>query len=231
LLILTRKAGESLIIGDRIRVQVVGLKGKQVRLGVEAPEDVVVLREEIFQRLARENLGAASWETAELGALAAAVREVRPGVVLPALFAAGPAGRLVQVVSRRLGRVQVPEEQVFTFSSGLPGLPKMRGFAVLAAPGAAPLVWLQSLEDPALALVAAAPQALGADLPAPKPLAGESPGDLLLLVLLSAPEGRPREAAAHLAAPLVLNRRTRSARQAFLENSQDSPKHRIMTTR
>ena len=55
MLILTRKIGECITIGDHIRVYVVGIRGKQVRLGIEAPSDAVVHREEIYQRIAEEN--------------------------------------------------------------------------------------------------------------------------------------------------------------------------------
>ena len=48
MLILTRKTGESLIIDDRVKVTVVGMKGTQVRLGIDAPKDVRIYREEIF---------------------------------------------------------------------------------------------------------------------------------------------------------------------------------------
>jgi carbon storage regulator len=59
LLILTRKIGEGLFIGDDIRVTVVEIRGKQVRLGIEAPSHIVVLREEIFRRIQEQNLQAA----------------------------------------------------------------------------------------------------------------------------------------------------------------------------
>jgi len=55
MLILTRKIGECITIGDHIRVFVVGIRGKQVRLGIEAPSDAIVHREEIYQRIAEEN--------------------------------------------------------------------------------------------------------------------------------------------------------------------------------
>ncbi len=55
MLILTRKIGECITIGDHIRVYVVGIRGKQVRLGIEAPLDASVHREEIYQQIAEEN--------------------------------------------------------------------------------------------------------------------------------------------------------------------------------
>jgi carbon storage regulator len=54
MLILTRRVGETLMIGDQVTVTVLGVKGNQVRIGVEAPRDVAVHREEIFDRIRRE---------------------------------------------------------------------------------------------------------------------------------------------------------------------------------
>lgn len=54
MLILTRKIGECLTIGEHVRLVVLGVNGKQVRLGIEAPTDLVVLREEIAPRPPQE---------------------------------------------------------------------------------------------------------------------------------------------------------------------------------
>jgi carbon storage regulator len=53
MLILTRRVGETLMIGDAITITVLGVKGNQVRIGITAPKDVAVHREEIFQKLGK----------------------------------------------------------------------------------------------------------------------------------------------------------------------------------
>lgn len=57
MLILTRRVGETLMVGDDVTVTVLGVKGNQVRIGVNAPRDISVHREEIYQRIQRERAG------------------------------------------------------------------------------------------------------------------------------------------------------------------------------
>ncbi len=61
MLILTRKLGESIRIGDNIKITVSDIKGKQIRIGIEAPGDVAVHREEVY-RVIRENVLAAGYD-------------------------------------------------------------------------------------------------------------------------------------------------------------------------
>lgn len=59
MLILTRRVGETLMIGDDVSVTVLGVKGNQVRIGIDAPKDIAVHREEIYERIRQEQMGEA----------------------------------------------------------------------------------------------------------------------------------------------------------------------------
>lgn len=57
MLILTRRVGETIMIGDEVTITVLGVKGNQVRVGINAPKHVAVHREEIYERIKREQAG------------------------------------------------------------------------------------------------------------------------------------------------------------------------------
>jgi carbon storage regulator len=70
MLILTRRAGESLNIGENIKITVFGIQGKQVKLGILVPDDIVVYREEVYIRVKEENRQAALADNKDLLAAA-----------------------------------------------------------------------------------------------------------------------------------------------------------------
>ena len=74
MLILTRKLGESITIGDNIKVSVLGIHGRQVRLGIDAPLDVVVHREEVYVKIQAENRRASKSIKDDLLAMVSLIR-------------------------------------------------------------------------------------------------------------------------------------------------------------
>ncbi len=89
MLILTRKLGETITIGDDIKVSVLGVRGRQVRLGIDAPSNVVVHREEIYVKVQAENRKASKSLKGDLFGLARMIkgkitrdsRQSKPSVV------------------------------------------------------------------------------------------------------------------------------------------------------
>lgn len=73
MLVLSRKVGEAIAIGDKISITVVEVKGNQVRLGIEAPQDLRIYRQEIYATVQKENRQAADWQLADLEKAAAAL--------------------------------------------------------------------------------------------------------------------------------------------------------------
>ncbi len=75
MLVLTRKAGESIVIGSEIRVTVLEMQGRQIRLGIDAPGDVSIHRGEVYERIKKENELAAAGDSSALSRLSQALKE------------------------------------------------------------------------------------------------------------------------------------------------------------
>lgn len=78
MLVLTRRAGESIVIGNEVTVTVLEVRGDQVRIGIDAPRDVPVHREEVYVQVQQENRGAVA-SAAQAAALLRTVRRPEPG--------------------------------------------------------------------------------------------------------------------------------------------------------
>ena len=84
MLILTRKLGESITIGDNVKVTVLGIYGRQVRLGIDAPLKVVVHREEVYVKIQNENRKAAQTGKKDLMSVVTMLKNKFKGEIRPA---------------------------------------------------------------------------------------------------------------------------------------------------
>jgi carbon storage regulator len=75
MLVLTRKVDQSIMIGDQIRIVVVDVRGDQVKIGIDAPRDIMVHRQEVYQEIQAENQRAVLKKQIDLGALERAIRD------------------------------------------------------------------------------------------------------------------------------------------------------------
>lgn len=69
MLILTRKVGECIVVGDNIKIHIIEIRGQQVKVGIEAPKDTSIYREEIFLKILEENRLASMIELEQLNTI------------------------------------------------------------------------------------------------------------------------------------------------------------------
>jgi flagellar assembly factor FliW len=194
--------------------------------------DVVVLRDEIFQRLTQENIQAANFDLGDLRSfLKSNNGKVVSGFLPPE---AQSQVRRLTIDSAKLGPIQVPEDQIITFDSGLLGLNSARRYALLSRPGPTPFYLLQGVDRPDVSLLLAKPASLVDDFhmgrlnSAMGELKARTPDDLQIFVTLTIPAGRPQEATANLVSPILINPQYRLGKQVVLENPSYSHKYRFM---
>ena len=129
------------------------------------------------------------------------------------------------IESERLGSVEVDETKVLTFADGLLGFPDAQRFALVDASDDGTYFWLQSLDDPHLAFLAAIPWAFFPDYEPElsrsdqEAMAITDPSEVMVLCLLTITE---EAVTANLLGPLVVNAETREGRQIVLDNSDYS---------
>ncbi len=78
MLILTRKLGEQIAIGDDIRITLLEIKGSQAKLGIEAPRSMGIYRNEIYEKIVTENLISSAVDSPDVALAEALLRKIRP---------------------------------------------------------------------------------------------------------------------------------------------------------
>jgi flagellar assembly factor FliW len=130
----------------------------------------------------------------------------------------------IQCRSSRFGTLDIDEDSVLTFPSGLLGFPQSRRYVILDHDTEAPFKWLQSLDEPALAFVIIDPDLLLADYHIQVPddalaeVQGSEESDLATAVILTIPSDDPGRMTANLRGPLLMNQRTKLCKQLVLSD-------------
>jgi flagellar assembly factor FliW len=139
----------------------------------------------------------------------------------------------MKISGTRFGEIEFAPTDVLFFKEGLIGFPGLREFILLSHKEASPFRWLQSVQEPAMAFLAALPHHFVPDfnpeLPAAvvEALSLEEETERYLLTTATIPAGRPDDMTVNLAAPILVNANTRSALQFVLEDEAYTVKHRV----
>ena len=74
MLVLTRKSGEGIVIGENITIKIIETKGGSVRIGIDAPKNRKIYRQEVYERITQENIEATKWNVQDLDALSSTLK-------------------------------------------------------------------------------------------------------------------------------------------------------------
>jgi flagellar assembly factor FliW len=137
---------------------------------------------------------------------------------------------VVTVATTNFGEIEVPLEDIIHFGEGIPGFPKIHKFAILEFEQLKPFLYLQSLDEPPIALLIVSPFLLhpsyrvelgDSDL---EDLKTRNPEEVAVFAVATIPEN-PAEATLNLMAPILINQKNRSGKQVILLDSQFSVRH------
>jgi flagellar assembly factor FliW len=139
----------------------------------------------------------------------------------------------VRVVTERFGELEVAESDLLRFSQGVPGFEHLKEFFLLPVPGNPLFVWLQAVQDPAVAFLLVDPFPFFPDYAVElgesetRFLEASGPEELAVYAVTTIPPEGVREMTANLLAPVVLNLRARLGLQTILDGSGYSTRHRL----
>jgi len=75
MLVLTRKAGDGIVIGDDITIKIIEIKGGGIRIGIDAPKDCKIYRQEVYDRISQENREALQWDLDDLDSVVTKIKK------------------------------------------------------------------------------------------------------------------------------------------------------------
>ena len=139
----------------------------------------------------------------------------------------------IKISTQRFGEMEFAEESVITVLGGIIGFPSLIRYVLIQRPNDAPFYWLQSLDDPTMALVLVNPVLFKADYNPALPLAlfeelEAKAGQITLFAIVTIPQGRPQDMTANLLGPLAVNPASRLARQLVLDDRLYTHRQPIM---
>lgn len=198
MLILTRKAGESLYIGDDIKITLIGIQGRQARLGISLPDTMTVYREEVYKRVVQDNILAGSSDNKELSE--------------HSMYS-------TQLIDTRIGTLQIEDHKFISMPKGLIGYENDTEFTLLEYGEESPFFIYQSTKSPSLGLLVVDPYLFLSDYTVKLNeaeqaiLQAESAEDVIVFVTITVPHGRPELSTLNLSGPIFINHVKRIALQ------------------
>ncbi len=196
MLILTRKPGESLYIGDGIKITLLNIQGKQAKFGINVPENITVYREEIYNLVADDNEMAKHTSKENI--------ETNMGNI---------------EIETRLGLQKISEENIINFPKGLIGYEDQKSFTILPLGENSPYFLLQSTQKPDLGLIITDPYLFIDDYSVKISefeqglIQVEKPEEILVYSAVAIPHGKPEEATLNLSGPIFINYEKKMALQ------------------
>jgi len=194
MLILTRKEGESLYIGDDIKITVLGTQGKQTRLGITLPDSMTVYREEIYKLVAADNTLARQSQK----------DKIHNGDIPK-----------IHEIETRLGLQKISADKIIHFPKGIIGYEDEQNFTLLQVAEDSPFFMLQSTKTLELGLIVADPYMFVDDYSIKISDAEQgiiqvkNSQDLLVFVTVTIPYGKPDQTALNLSGPIFINHEKR----------------------
>ena len=144
---------------------------------------------------------------------------------------------MIKIKTDRFGEMEFPESSVVKVAGGLIGLAGQENFVIIQHQDNTPFYWLQSVDEPELALVMVNPLLFKEDYDPPIPLSVhqeldiQNAGEISIFVIVTIPAGNPQGMTANLLGPLVVNPRSRQARQLVLDDRIYSHRFQILKSK